>query len=81
MELDQLRPDNPAMTFDEASMERSKSFVKALQVLSSNFFFFIFFDLCFGSDSLYLFLNSFSLACLACGLYVISFWLLVLCFS
>lgn len=24
--------DNPAMTFDEVSMERSKSFVKALQV-------------------------------------------------
>ncbi|KAG7019035.1 Protein ABIL1 [Cucurbita argyrosperma subsp. argyrosperma] len=35
MELDQLRPDNPAMTFDEASMERSKSFVKALQELKN----------------------------------------------
>ncbi|URE37123.1 hypothetical protein MUK42_06465 [Musa troglodytarum] len=27
------RPENGAMTFDEVSMERSKSFVKALQVL------------------------------------------------
>lgn len=32
MELEQSRPVNPAMTFDEVSMERSKSFVKALQV-------------------------------------------------
>jgi hypothetical protein len=32
MEVDQSRLDNPAMTFDEVSMERSKSFVKALQV-------------------------------------------------
>lgn len=32
MEMEQLRPDNRAMTFDEVSMERSKSFVKALQV-------------------------------------------------
>ncbi|KAL4324405.1 hypothetical protein GQ457_11G001520 [Hibiscus cannabinus] len=29
------RPDNPAMTFDEVSMERSKSFVKALQELKN----------------------------------------------
>jgi hypothetical protein len=32
MEVEQVRPVNPAMTFDEVSMERSKSFVKALQV-------------------------------------------------
>lgn len=32
MEVEQARPVNPAMTFDEVSMERSKSFVKALQV-------------------------------------------------
>lgn len=32
MEVEQPRPVNPAMTFDEVSMERSKSFVKALQV-------------------------------------------------
>ncbi|XP_050387663.1 protein ABIL1 [Argentina anserina] len=35
MELDQSRPLNPAMTFDEVSMERSKSFVKALQELKN----------------------------------------------
>lgn len=35
MELDHPRPLNPAMTFDEISMERSKSFVNALQVLDS----------------------------------------------
>jgi hypothetical protein len=35
MELEQTRPENPAMTFDEVSMERSKSFIKALQVLLS----------------------------------------------
>ncbi|XVF22453.1 hypothetical protein REPUB_Repub12eG0173900 [Reevesia pubescens] len=35
MEVDLLRPDNPAMTFDEVSMERSKSFVKALQELKN----------------------------------------------
>lgn len=29
----------PPMTYDEVSMERSKSFVKALQVLLSLFFF------------------------------------------
>lgn len=32
MELQVARDENPAMTFDEVSMERSKSFVKALQV-------------------------------------------------
>lgn len=33
MEVEQLKLQNsPAMTFDEVSMERSKSFVKALQV-------------------------------------------------
>ncbi|PPR94202.1 hypothetical protein GOBAR_AA26473 [Gossypium barbadense] len=32
MEVELPRPDNPAMTFDEVSMERSKNFVKALQV-------------------------------------------------
>ncbi|KAI5598760.1 hypothetical protein POPTR_002G165900v4 [Populus trichocarpa] len=35
MELDQTRPENPAMTFDEVSMERSKSFIKALQELKN----------------------------------------------
>ncbi|CAI9785966.1 unnamed protein product [Fraxinus pennsylvanica] len=35
MEVEQLRPDNPAMTFDEMSMERSKNFVKALQELKN----------------------------------------------
>ncbi|KAL2552925.1 Protein ABIL1 [Forsythia ovata] len=35
MEVEQLRPENPAMTFDEMSMERSKSFVKALQELKN----------------------------------------------
>jgi hypothetical protein len=35
MELDQTRPENLAMTFDEVSMERSKSFIKALQVLTT----------------------------------------------
>ncbi|GLT59004.1 hypothetical protein SLA2020_318530 [Shorea laevis] len=35
MELEQARPVNPAMTFDEVSMERSKSFVKALQELKN----------------------------------------------
>ncbi|KAJ4728188.1 putative Protein ABIL1 [Melia azedarach] len=35
MEMEQLRPDNRAMTFDEVSMERSKSFVKALQELKN----------------------------------------------
>ncbi|KAM1053263.1 hypothetical protein ACFX2C_000773 [Malus domestica] len=35
MELEQHRPGNPAMTFDEVSMERSKSFVKALQELKN----------------------------------------------
>ncbi|KAF7826113.1 acidic endochitinase-like [Senna tora] len=33
MELELLRSVNPPMTFDEVSMERSKSFVKALQVI------------------------------------------------
>lgn len=32
MEVELPRLDNRAMTFDEVSMERSKSFVKALQV-------------------------------------------------
>lgn len=32
MELQESRGEHPAMTFDEVSMERSKSFVKALQV-------------------------------------------------
>ena len=32
MELQESRAENSAMTFDEVSMERSKSFVKALQV-------------------------------------------------
>ncbi|XP_061997604.1 protein ABIL1-like isoform X2 [Rosa rugosa] len=35
MELEQSRPLNPAMTFDEVSLERSKSFVKALQELKN----------------------------------------------
>ncbi|XP_021683390.1 protein ABIL1 isoform X1 [Hevea brasiliensis] len=35
MEVEQTRTDNPAMTFDEISMERSKSFVKALQELKN----------------------------------------------
>ncbi|XP_022898035.1 protein ABIL1 [Olea europaea var. sylvestris] len=35
MEVEQLRPENPAMTFDEMSMERSKNFVKALQELKN----------------------------------------------
>ncbi|KAI4328854.1 hypothetical protein L6164_021177 [Bauhinia variegata] len=35
MEMEQPRPVNPAMTFDEVSMERSKSFVKALQELKN----------------------------------------------
>ncbi|KAJ7962486.1 protein ABIL1 isoform X1 [Quillaja saponaria] len=35
MEVEQPRPVNPAMTFDEVSMERSKSFVKALQELKN----------------------------------------------
>ncbi|KAG6748170.1 hypothetical protein POTOM_048071 [Populus tomentosa] len=35
MELEQTRPENPAMTFDEVSMERSKSFIKALQELKN----------------------------------------------
>lgn len=33
METERPRSENPAMTFDEVSMERSKSFVKALQVV------------------------------------------------
>ncbi|RVX09885.1 Protein ABIL1 [Vitis vinifera] len=33
MELQESRAEHPAMTFDEVSMERSKSFVKALQML------------------------------------------------
>lgn len=37
--MEQLRPENPAMTFDEMSMERSKNFVKALQVNSLMLFF------------------------------------------
>lgn len=36
METEASVTENPAMTFDEASMERSKSFVKALQVPSSS---------------------------------------------
>lgn len=32
MEVEEPRPHNAAMTFDEVSMERSKSFIKALQV-------------------------------------------------
>ncbi|KAE8679543.1 Protein ABIL1 [Hibiscus syriacus] len=35
MEVELHRPDNPAMIFDEVSMERSKSFVKALQELKN----------------------------------------------
>ncbi|XP_022770513.1 protein ABIL1-like [Durio zibethinus] len=35
MEVELPRADNPAMTFDEVSMERSKSFVKALQELKN----------------------------------------------
>ncbi|XWS76943.1 hypothetical protein CRYUN_Cryun01aG0221100 [Craigia yunnanensis] len=35
MELELPRPDNLAKTFDEVSMERSKSFVKALQELKN----------------------------------------------
>ncbi|KAH7577999.1 hypothetical protein JRO89_XS01G0325500 [Xanthoceras sorbifolium] len=35
MEVDQTRLENRAMTFDEVSMERSKSFVKALQELKN----------------------------------------------
>ncbi|KAJ9681323.1 hypothetical protein PVL29_020282 [Vitis rotundifolia] len=35
MELQESRPEHPAMTFDEVSMERSKSFVKALQELKN----------------------------------------------
>ncbi|XWS32103.1 hypothetical protein CRYUN_Cryun23aG0132200 [Craigia yunnanensis] len=35
MEEELPRPDHPAMTFDEVSMERSKSFVKALQELKN----------------------------------------------
>ncbi|KAJ6679762.1 ABL INTERACTOR FAMILY MEMBER [Salix purpurea] len=35
MELEQTGPENPAMTFDEVSMERSKSFIKALQELKN----------------------------------------------
>lgn len=35
MEVELPRPDYPAMTFDEVSMERSKSFVKALQELKN----------------------------------------------
>ncbi|KAH7519532.1 protein ABIL1 [Ziziphus jujuba] len=35
MEVEQPRPVNPAMTFDEVSMERSKNFVKALQELKN----------------------------------------------
>ncbi|KDP28544.1 hypothetical protein JCGZ_14315 [Jatropha curcas] len=35
MEMDQPRLETPAMTFDEVSMERSKSFVKALQELKN----------------------------------------------
>ncbi|CAN1237543.1 Protein ABIL1 [Linum grandiflorum] len=35
MALDRTRSQNPAMTFDEVSMERSKSFVKALQELKN----------------------------------------------
>ncbi|KAE8664928.1 Protein ABIL1 [Hibiscus syriacus] len=35
MEVELHRPDNLAMTFDEVSMERSKSFVKALQELKN----------------------------------------------
>ena len=31
--MQQWRPENAAMSFDEVSMERSKSFVKALQVM------------------------------------------------
>ncbi|KAF8380132.1 hypothetical protein HHK36_027614 [Tetracentron sinense] len=33
--MQQLRPENPSMAFDEVSMERSKSFVKALQELKN----------------------------------------------
>ncbi|KAK3024257.1 hypothetical protein RJ639_043633, partial [Escallonia herrerae] len=35
MEVERPRQDNPAMTLDEASMEQSKSFVKALQELKN----------------------------------------------
>lgn len=34
MDVGQPRPETPAMTFDEVSMERSKNFVMALQVSS-----------------------------------------------
>ncbi|XP_021887809.1 protein ABIL1 [Carica papaya] len=35
MEVEEPRPHNAAMTFDEVSMERSKSFIKALQELKN----------------------------------------------
>ncbi|EEF50607.1 protein ABIL1 isoform X2 [Ricinus communis] len=35
MEMEQSKPENPHMTYDEVSMERSKSFVKALQELKN----------------------------------------------
>ena len=38
METEASVTENPAMTFDEVSMERSKSFVKALQVSFSSIY-------------------------------------------
>ncbi|GMH17280.1 hypothetical protein Nepgr_019121 [Nepenthes gracilis] len=35
MDVEQSKPETPAMTFDEVSMERSKNFVKALQELKN----------------------------------------------
>ncbi|GAB4844542.1 Protein abil1 [Ancistrocladus abbreviatus] len=35
MEVEQSKPETPAMTFDEVSMERSKNFVRALQELKN----------------------------------------------
>lgn len=37
----EVEMDKPAMTYDEVSMERSKSFVKALQVFWFHFLFWI----------------------------------------
>ncbi|THU46410.1 hypothetical protein C4D60_Mb09t04650 [Musa balbisiana] len=50
--MQQRRPENGAMTFDEVSMERSKSFVKALQVLPFLFSPFASFPSASGSDPL-----------------------------
>lgn len=81
MEL--IRPENPAMTFDEVSMERSKSFVKALQVFFYHKLCIILQQICFylkflrdcymASSCLYVywFLVSY-LFCFVCGLLSIS---------